>query len=219
MARNLGAGPLAQLLASHIRLVFFVQATFTSGTVYIWNGVGNITWNSITWTGLGNLVSISSVSEATDISAKSITLTLNAIPSDLLSKCLGEVRQGNEVKLWLGFLDSAGAVIADPYQSFSGHMDVPTINEGVATSTIDLTCENPLIDMNRSPERRFTHDDQKIDYPTDNGFIWVGAIQVWNGVWGKAGPGGSLVKPGSGSTSHVGSTSSGKGGRVNGPQR
>jgi hypothetical protein len=210
MARNLSSGALGQILSSHVRLVFFVQANFASGPVYVWNGLGNLAWNSQTWTGLGSLLSISAVSEATDLSAKSITLSLSGIPSDLLSDCLTEVRQSNTVQLWLGFLDSTGNVIASPYMPFSGHMDVPTINEGQVTSTIDLTCENPLVDMNRAPNRRFTNDDQLIDYPTDSGFIWVAAIQTWQGVWGQAGPGAVLIRPG-GSGANAGNPSGGTG--------
>lgn len=216
MARNLTSGTLGAVLSNVQRLVFFIFAEFVSGPVYIWNGLGTIVWNSQTWVGTGNLVTISSVSEGTDISAKGITLTLSGVDSNLLAKCLGEVRQNNPVQLWLGFLDSNGSVIADPYQSFSGHMDTATINEGVITSTIDLTLENALIDMNRPLERRWTHDDQKIDYPTDNGFVWVTAIQTWNGVWGKSGPGGTLVKPPGTGSNGGGNGGNGGGGRGGG---
>lgn len=212
--RNLSSGTLGAILSSHLHLAFFIEANFASGPVFIWNGLGNISWNSQTWAGVGNLVTISSVSEGTDVSAKGVTLTLSSIPTDLLGLCLNEVRQDSQVNLWLGFLDDSGNVIADPYQSFVGHMDTTTFNEGVSVSTVDLTLENALIDMNRSPNRRFTHDDQKIDYPDDEGFVYVSAIQTWNGTWGKAGGGtspGAAPPPGAGSTGGSGG-SGGRGG-------
>lgn len=192
MARSLSTGALAQLLSDHIRLVFFVQAQFLSGTIFVWNGLGSVSWNGQTWVGVGNLLNISTVSEATDIAARNMTLTLSSIPQDMLTRALNECRQNFPVSVFLGFLASDGSIVADPYQSFSGHMDVPTLAEGTNDATISLSCENPLIDMDRSPNRRFTNDDQKQDFPTDQGFLFVSAIQSWNGTWGKAGPGAGL---------------------------
>src|SRR5882672_375966 len=103
MARNLTSGVITQLTSGNVRLAFFVQANFTSGPVYIWNGLGSITWNSQTWSGVGSLVTISAVSESNDMSAKNLVLTLNSIPSAFLTQCLGEVRQNNLVQVWFGF--------------------------------------------------------------------------------------------------------------------
>jgi hypothetical protein len=102
-------------------------------------------------------------------------------------KALGECRLNAPVKLWLGVLNEADAVIVDPYESFGGRMDVPSIEEGGETSTIKLRVENRLVDFNRARERRFTHEDQQIDYPGDLGFEYVAGYQEWNGVWGKPG--------------------------------
>src|SRR5882762_6009719 len=108
MARNLTSGVITQLTSGHVKLAFFIQAHFTSGTVYLWNGLGNITWNSQTWSGVGSLVTISAVSESNDMSAKNLVLTLSSIPSTLLNQCLGEVRQNNLVQVWFGFIASDG---------------------------------------------------------------------------------------------------------------
>jgi hypothetical protein len=42
--------------------------------------------------------------------------------------------------------------------------------------------------------RRYTQDDQQINYSGDNGFLFVPAIQEWNGAWGT--PGGGVVGSG-----------------------
>jgi hypothetical protein len=187
MSRDLTSAVQAELLKMKVKPVIFVEAVFTSGTLRVWSGIGTISWNGQTWTGVGNLGGISPISEGTEPHADGIELSLSGIPSDLVTKALGECRPNAPVKLWFGFLDEAEAVIADPYQSFGGRMDVPSVEEGGETSTIKLRVENRLVDLGKARERRYTHEDQQIDYPGDLGFEYVAGLQEWNGVWGKPG--------------------------------
>jgi hypothetical protein len=181
---------LAQLGADKIKPVLFLQMQFTDGPIYVWSGLGQISWNGQIWTGLGHLGTISAIEESSEIKATNVTFTLSGIPQDQIQHALGQVRQGNPVKLWFGSLGDNNNVLADPLQIFAGRMDVPTIDEGTQTSTISIAVENRLIDLNRSRERRYTDQDQQIDHPGDLGFQYVQLIQNWNGTWGKAGPGG-----------------------------
>jgi hypothetical protein len=190
MPRPWSATMLAQLSAQKIRPVLFLQMHFNDGDIFVWSGIGNVTWNSQIWTGLGQLGTISSIEESSELKATNVTFTLSGIPQDLIQHALGQVRQGNAVKLWFGCLGDNNNVMADPLQIFAGRMDVPTIDEGAQTSTISISVENRLIDLNRSRERRYTNQDQQIDHPGDLGFQYVQFIQNWNGTWGKAGPGG-----------------------------
>ena len=188
MSRDLTSAVQAEVLKMKVKPVIFVEGQFTSGITRFWSGIGTIIWNGQTWTGVGNLGGVSPISEGTEPHADGIELSLSGIPSDLVTKALGECRPNAPVKLWFGLLDEAEAVIADPYQSFGGRMDVPSVEEGGETSTIKLRVENRLVDFNRARERRFTHEDQQIDYPGDLGFEYVAGLQEWNGVWGKPGP-------------------------------
>ena len=189
MSRSLTSALEAELAKQALRPIVLVQAQFTSGTIYVWSGVGSLSWNSQTWTGVGALGSISSVQESTEVEAQGIAIGLSGIPADLIASVLGECRPNAPVKVWLGAVNDAGAVIADPYQSFSGRMDVPEIEEGAETCSVSIHVENRLIDLGRARERRWTNEDQKIDYPTDRGFEYVAGIQEWNGFWGKPGAG------------------------------
>ena len=44
---------------------------------------------------------------------------------------------------------------------------------------------NVLIDLNRSRVRRYTNEDQQIDYPTDVGFEYVQSLQDFEIKWGR----------------------------------
>lgn len=188
--RNISSGVLAELSAGRCRPFYLAEIQFTSGVSRMWTGIGNITWNSQTWIGLGSLAQVSAISQNSDVSAENITLTLSGIPSDLVSQAINECRQNYSVQVWLGFLNDSNQIIVDPVLLFSGHMDVPTVQDGGETCTILITAENPLVDLQRSSSRRYTHDDQQIAFPGDRGFQFVASIQTWNGVWGRPGAGG-----------------------------
>lgn len=168
-----------------MRPAFFVEANFVSGPVYVWSGLGEITWSSKRWVGLGSMGSISTIEEGTDVEAKGITLTLSGLDGSLLKQTLQEYRPGLPVLIYLGLFDDSGALIADPVLSFSGRMDQPTIEVGADTATISINCENKLLMLNNSVERRYTNEDQQLDYPGDRGFEFVNSIQQTTIYWGR----------------------------------
>lgn len=197
MSRDLTNDVIAQITSGHVRPCCFAFLDFEGDPAYIWSGIGTINWNGHDWIGLGSLGSISAVPETSDTKAQNIVLTLSGIPTSLLADAISAVQQDTLVQLWFGFLNDDNTVVADPYQVFYGHLDVPTVTEGADTSSISITCENPLVDLQRASNRRLTPDDQRIDYPTDKGFDYVASIQSWSAQWGKTSAG---VPNNSGST-------------------
>lgn len=188
MSRGLTVGMLAEIQKNRLRPAVFVDCQFSSGHIYVWSGIGSISWSGQTWVGLGKLGGISSLPETTEVRADGVQLSLSGIPSDLINSVLTEIRQGKACNIYFGCLDDNGAVIADPFKSFSGRTDTASIDEGGDTSTIVINVENSLIDISRPNERRYTHDDQQIDYPGDLGNEFVPSLQEKNVSWGKGTP-------------------------------
>lgn len=186
MSRNLTGGMVTELTAFRVRPVLFAEVEFASGFVRFWTGIGDIVWDSKTWTGAGNLLAISAAAETAEIRVNGIVVSLSGINSALLSSVLSQSRQSKPVRCWLGFLDADDNVIIDPYQFFKGKVDVPSISAGAETSTVSIAAENELIELRRARPRRFTREDQIIDFPDDKGFNFVPFIQNWNGQWGSA---------------------------------
>jgi hypothetical protein len=179
---------IAQLTGPNIKPALFIEIAFENETIWLWSGVGTITPAGPpagettfpygqAFLGMGWLGQISQVPEVTDVVAQNVTLTLSGIPSELLGDAINYVRQNSIATIWLGFLDANNKVIADPTQSFQGHLDVPTVTEGSETCTLSITAENPLVDLNRAPNRRFTDVDQQFKYSGDLGFSAVTALQ------------------------------------------
>lgn len=175
-----------------VKPFYLVAIQFTSGMFYAWTGINTLVWNSIDWEGLGDLAGVSAITQTADLTAEGITVSLSGIPSGDVSSAISDVATYLTVDVWLKFLDSSNAVIVDPVHVFSGHVDVPTVQDDGATATISITAENDLLILSQSSQRRYTNDDQQIIYPTDNGFQYVPTVQAWNGAWGGKNGGGTV---------------------------
>ena len=186
MPRNMTQGFLGAMQGAVLRPALFVQATFVSGPIYVWSGIGQITWNGQVWTGIGTLGSISTIEEGSTVAAKGITLTLSGIDASLLNDVMTEFQVGLPVSVTLGVFDTNNALIADPVCCFSGRMDQPTIDVTGTLATIAINCENRLVEMNVAVDRRYTDEDQQMDYPGDLGFQFVNGIQEAQIYWGRS---------------------------------
>lgn len=213
MARNLTAAQITEITAQNMRPVVFAQLQFTSGIVYLWSGMGSISWNGQTWLGVGNYGNISSLPETSDVAAVGIKLTLSGVPAQFITSALGEVRQGAPVIIYQGFLTTAGGIIANPNIAWAGRMDICEIAESGDTSIITITAESRMLDLNRSRERRYEKQDQLLDFPGDTGFDYQQLLQELSLVWGKATPSSAPVVPGGGGSGGRG----GGGGHGRGP--
>lgn len=76
-------------------------------------------------------------------------------------------------------------LLGDPILLFDGRLDTGTIEDGGDRSAIILSYESRLIDLERARERRYTDEDQRIDYPEDAGFAYVAALQDQVFTWGR----------------------------------
>ncbi len=187
MARNLTTALKTELAATGFKPICFVEAEFSSGTIRVWTGYGNISWNSQTWTGIGDLGGISEVIEGTALRANNVVLRLSGIPQSMLLKALDEVRSGKPATIWFGALDSNGAVVADPFLAFKGLIDTAELIEGAETGTVKVNIESELITLQQPRESRYTDEDQQQKYPGDKGFEYVPKLQEWNVLWGGTG--------------------------------
>lgn len=185
MARNLTAALLAALQAGTVRPVVFYEGEYSTGTLRLWSGVGPFTWNAQTWTGVGQMLGVAPIEEGSDVRAVGFSVSLSGEASVLLSANLSAARNGLPGRVWIGALDSAGTVIADPFRAFDGRFDVPDIFVEGSACTITARYESRLIDLDRPRERRYTHEDQQIDYPGDRGFEYVPGLQDAQIVWGR----------------------------------
>jgi hypothetical protein len=206
MSRELSDAVASALDDAVVYPFFAVELLFDGENVLrMWTGVGTLVYDSVEWFGTGNLLNISSVEETTEISAKGATITLSGVPSEVISLALSEPYQGRICKIYFGMfskgsmLDEGGNYIlledgskiylenseTDLTEIFSGYMDQMNISEGPDASTIELSVENKLVDLERPRVRRFTSAYQKSVYPNDLGLDFVEDLQDKDVSWGR----------------------------------
>lgn len=198
MSRNLSSAMESAVEADLVRPIVLVQLLFDDvyddetppnlihTQLYLWNGIGNLVVGGITYVGAGTLLSIGEIAESSELQANGVTATLSGITDPLLAKARDVDYQGRELKVMLGAMDASNGVISSPVTVFSGFMDTMVINDSAETATIQITVENRLIEFERTRIRRYTAEDQKIDYPNDKGLEFVAEMAEKEIVWGRA---------------------------------
>jgi hypothetical protein len=176
----------AAVCAPVLRPALLLAMQFATETAYAWTGYRPLTWNGMTFQGVGDLGDIAGISEDCEVEAKGVVLSLSGIPSDLISNVLWEVRVLGTVKVWFALFDATGAIIADPVLAYQGKMDAPATEDNGETCTATINVENVLVDLNRAVYRRFTNEDQQQDYPGDTAFQYVAGLQEQITFWGRS---------------------------------
>ena len=189
MARSITTAFNNALTSQVVRPLLAVELEFSTGTLRFWNGYGDLTMtaggSSNTFTGLGDLMGVSAVSESDQVEAIGATLSLTGIKSSLISAALSANYTNRNASIFLGVFDASKNVISDVYTLFKGKMDIMKIDEGAESATIVLNLENRLIALDRPKERRYTHEDQQLSFSGDLGFEFVPDLQDKEIIWGK----------------------------------
>ena len=185
MTRTVTTAVNNELTAAELSPFFAVEMDFSDGIVRLWTGYGSITIDSNTFLAGGDILSVSSISENAEVQANGVTIKLSGLSTSLIASALTTAYQGRDLNVYVGVLDSAGAVVADPIKVFAGKMDVMTVEDTGASAEITVSAESKLIDLERSRQRRYTSEDQKIDYPNDKGLDFIAGLQDKQVVWGR----------------------------------
>lgn len=165
-----------------VNLFIAVELYFDSGTVRLWSGYADATIDGELFIGVGYLLGVSDVEETSEIAARGLTISLDGLDASIISIALQENYQNRTAKVIIGTLDSG---VFTTYTLFRGRLDVMGISEGAETSTIKVTAENRLIDLERPRSSRYTSEDQKTYYPTDLGLDYVASLQDRQFNWGR----------------------------------
>jgi hypothetical protein len=190
MSRNLPA-PMVAAAADHkVVVVLFAELGFDSGTQYLCNAGYSIPWGGHEWQGAGTVGSIEAVSEGVDLQARGVALTLSGVRPELIALAKTEPIQGRPLHLYLGLLDpTTYQVIGTPVEIWGGQLDRMTIvvdrssPTAAPTGTITVTGESELVRWAQARTRRYTHEDQQIDYPGDKFFEFVPRLQDQQLPW------------------------------------
>lgn len=180
MSRTINTSLLTALTNDVAKPYYAVELLFDSAPLRFWTGIGDRTINTNTYTGTGSLLTIGSADEVNDLSAKSMAVTLEAVSSSIISLAIQEPYQRRQAKVYLGEKS-----VSDVVQIFSGQMDTMTIEDSGESSTITLTIESKLIELERSANWRYTNENHQVRQDGDTFFSYVQDIQDVKLAWGR----------------------------------
>jgi len=163
-------------------IITMAKLEFDSGTVYVHDGVGSVTFDGNTYLGVGKYGSFDIIDENIDTVARGIKVTLSGVDTSLVPIVMDEVYQGRPATFYVGFLDQNLNFVADPEEIWSGRMDTMSISMDQNSAVISLSCEYRL---RKEPVlARFTDEDQRLAFAGDTFFNLTQFIPRYKATWG-----------------------------------
>ena len=187
MSRTVNGTLLTNAQAKLVRPALLATFDFQAGVVRVWTGIGNLVYGGNTYTGVGEFGSVSTIAETTDLRANGVSFQLNGWPSSLLSTILAETYHGRDVTLLLATFDSSMVMSGTPLTVFQGKTDAISLHMTPEGCSITVNAESRAIDFLRNLERRYTHQDQQINFPADTAFIYMSDAAQKTFAWGGSG--------------------------------
>lgn len=157
---------------------------FQIAPLRLWTGVGDrdivVQGSSETFTGTGQMLELSGIDEVNDLSAKTFNLSLTGLPPEAIAVALREPYQRRACRIYFGEQS-----VSEVVEIFSGKMDKMSIIDEPEDSTISLSVESNLIELERSSNWRYTDENHKTRYAGDSFFSYVQSIQDAQVSWGR----------------------------------
>lgn len=209
MSRDMSEDLKALFGESKVYPFFAVEMLFDNNqTLRLWTGLGTLRVDDIDYTGTGSLLNISNIEETAEISAAGATLTLSAVPEEVISLALQEPYQGRRCKIYFGSIDrdnvTGNILTEDSFfilredgekifleglsvyaEVFSGYMDTLDFVDTGESSTLELNATNKLVDLERPRVARYTSAYQKTRFSGDKGLDFVESLQDKIVYWGR----------------------------------
>lgn len=191
MTRDVGANVVAAVESGVYAPVFLIEASFEDSdgsdeTLYLWTGLGTLSYGGNSYAGTGSLLTIDGLQEVLDVASRGLTVVLdgigisdvNSAGDTILDLAYRTEYQNRPFSLSLALIDTdTRDVIDTPIPWFSGFMDVMDPSEDGQTATISLTVENALVALQRKVERTYTKEDQQARYSDDTFFDQMTELQ------------------------------------------
>src|SRR6056297_4313019 len=119
--RDISSAVINNLEDDAVYPFFAIELLFDSGPLRLWTGLGTLVYQGVEWVGTGNLLSVSSIEETTELAVRGATITLSGVPSEVISLALQSAYQGRVCNIYFGMVD--GNTYSNLTQIFSGYMD------------------------------------------------------------------------------------------------
>ena len=154
------------------------SGSYTSQVLRFSDKVGSVTIAGETYTGLGNLMSVTNSASEIRVSEQEVTIGITGIPNSSIAEIVNSKIKGSKVTIYRGLYEiSTGSLITgieNPMGKYRGYVNNYTLSENwdsssrTSSNTILLSC-NSSIDVlsNKIAGRRTNPESQKRYYSSD----------------------------------------------------
>ena len=197
--QGLDASIVNRLGADEQALFFALKAEFDTDDILLWSGTDDLVIASETYTGAGNLLSISNTEDNLELKSNGLVITLSGMDTTIVNYALTENYQNRPLTLFMGYVMGGTNEVAGTLTLFKGRMTNLVIGDTPEGSTVTISAENRLVDLDRPSNLRYTKESQNFLHSGDTGFNRVASLQDKQINWGKtsdtAGKGGGGNAP------------------------
>jgi hypothetical protein len=198
---------MVALDSPNIRYSEFIRLTMPSVTYTFCSAATAITVNGITFTGLGDLLSISNITQNVKSTSQDLTIALTGIDGSNTGMVLSADIKGSIVEIWRGFLDSNNQImtiggVQQFFKRYQGIVNNVSIQEGwnedvrTRIATCSLACASfKVILQNRIAGQKTTPVLWQTTYPNDTSMNRVPVITAQYFDFGKEPQGGGQATP------------------------
>lgn len=193
MALTLDGTASAQAAATVAGFAWLVELDFASGLQRVTTWPQQLVSGGNTYTGLGDLLDVSAISESEDPAADRLVLSLSAANSAMLAAAIGPVTEyrGRAVRVYAQFLGEALQPAGAAVLRFAGYMDkmqIPRtaspVGGGESSGRIEMRCVRAgQARFRNATGLRLTDAQQKQRYPGDRGGEYVATLIEKPAVW------------------------------------
>lgn len=169
--RGMTASMLAEIAKADTYPIDLVYID-TSPVLRITTAHKSLTYASQTWSPLGQLLSVPDIEETLGIQSAVSSLRLSGVDQSIISAVLSQKLINRDVQIFLGFLDSAGALVPDPVQIYKGKVSGWNVREDVTqeSSVVEVQLSSHWVDFEKTAGRRTNDRDQQLLHLGDDGF-------------------------------------------------
>lgn len=159
------------------------------GTLTFSDAAYDIEYDSLTYTGLGRLLSVSATSSELRTSSNQVTVTISGIPNSSTREIVESEFRNANIRIWRGFFTQTGEWIdavslpTNPVGKFKGFVNSISYFEEwdsvarTSTNTIQFDCQSFIDILAKKRAGRQTNPrSMKQFYPTDTSFDRVPTI-------------------------------------------
>ena len=178
----------AKLAGRVVRMARLVELDFADGVGRYWEGgTGDLLAGGQTWSGTGNLATISGIESALGGTAPQVTIGLSGVNAAAVARLVSSDQdvKGRPAKILIQFFDEATlAALDQPYAVYVGTMDVMSADiKGPTSSAIQVTCEGLFTGRGRPPYGYLSDRSQQALYPGDTGLQFMASMQNASPFW------------------------------------